>query len=477
MTTINESPDKIREVAMSLVADATDGELNGFAHSGVKGMKWGVWNDETKRKYGIAVRKAATDAMRSAGRTAKAVKGTAEMAKQAAGIKMKAAASNVQKASSASIDRLKEKAAERKAQKAVEKEQRKSIGMSKAEFDKLRDKTLKSHDPRVIEKGMKTLTDDELKDKIARLEQEDRIARLAESNRSRSTKDLQNKFNMIKASPLYDVLADPVKTVAKDAIVNQLYGAGLGPMLNQRVSYASAKNLKKFAEENPGAATAYSPLNAGGGGGGGKKKGKGGGGGGDDGPDPTKPDMDRIGTPRNNTSRPNVNSSTNANSSTPTTGDKIKQRLNTAAGKAISNSARKAAEKDAERQADRGRKIIENIANQEQYRKDQAHYEKVKADGQARNEAKAQAERGRKIIEDISKQEQYRKDQAHYDKVEAEGRARNETKRKYGNIVEDEGVYEIPDSILKSYVPKTSTRATLPSSIAKQRLALPPGRG
>ena len=209
-------------------------------HSGVKGMKWGVWNDETKRKYGLGVK---TKAKFAGGVDA----AKATLKKAAEKLNAKATAKRAERATA--------KAA--KAQQRAElKAQRKELGMSKKEFDKLRDQTLKSHDPKVVAKGMHTLTDDELKAKINRLYEEDKISSMA-------TKREKERHN-VNAARNEALNKNPIVQVGKTAAVqftnktinelgyNTLVMKGIKPPLEQRVTYAANKAQREFANTHPG---------------------------------------------------------------------------------------------------------------------------------------------------------------------------------------------------------------------------------
>lgn len=118
-------------------------------HYGVMGMKWGVWNAETARK-------------RTGG----------------SGGKFK----RVKKAAASSVRSIRERRAAAKETKQIAQEQAIKVGQMKS-FSALRKKTLASHDPEVVEKGMHTLTDAELSAKISRLSQEKVIRDLANNKR------------------------------------------------------------------------------------------------------------------------------------------------------------------------------------------------------------------------------------------------------------------------------------------------------
>ena len=153
-------------------------------HYGVKGMKWGKWNDETRAKY-----------MGGKGRTISAkVKELGDSGKSA----VKAFADK-------KVSEVKASREAKKENRKQIKQQRKELGMSRAKFDKLRDTTLKSHDPRVVERGMQTLTDMELDEKLNRLRKEEQISRMASDKATRKHNENKARSEAIKANPIYSV--------------------------------------------------------------------------------------------------------------------------------------------------------------------------------------------------------------------------------------------------------------------------------
>lgn len=142
-------------------------------HYGRKGMKWGVWNAETAARY--------------AGGTGRKRVSKGDDSDGIGSILIKRAANSVStrlaKRRAVSIRREELGIKSRKARKA---------------FDKLREETLASTDPEVVAKGMRTLTDSELGEKIARMEKESAVMKLAnEQARDRietDTREEQRKF-------------------------------------------------------------------------------------------------------------------------------------------------------------------------------------------------------------------------------------------------------------------------------------------
>lgn len=160
-------------------------------HYGVKGMKWGVWNSETQRKYSGGLGRA-SNAMKSkmssaAGNVARGAKGMTRFV----GNKVSA------KAKSAAAAR-----ATRKANKRQAEETRKELGMSKKKYNQLRERTLKSHDPSVVAKGMHTLTDSELNEKINRLQREEIISKMGTSQQTRIANERKAKYEAFNSNIL-----------------------------------------------------------------------------------------------------------------------------------------------------------------------------------------------------------------------------------------------------------------------------------
>lgn len=154
-------------------------------HSGVKGMKWGVWNAETRKKYaggsgrGRKGSASGFDKIRAAaGRGAsKAGAAVASGAKKAGGYAVKSA-------KSALDAKLEKRRTEAKVNQMMD-----AAGLKKKrqreEFLRTRQRTLASHDPDVVFKGAHTLTDSELEAKIKRINQEGKLLETA-SNRKKA---------------------------------------------------------------------------------------------------------------------------------------------------------------------------------------------------------------------------------------------------------------------------------------------------
>lgn len=191
-----------------------------FEHSGVKGMRWGKWNDETKRKYGIGVKKRQ---LRSK------------------------LAEKISSASNTAKETIVKKYNDEKDLRKELKVQRKQLGMSRRDFDKLRKNTLKSHDPEVVARGMHTLSDDELKEKIRRLQDEDKIAKMASTRK-------KNRNEALSANPLVklgsNVVEEAIKGPLKSSVNSLLYESvtekGVRPVLDKKVTKAANQAIERI---------------------------------------------------------------------------------------------------------------------------------------------------------------------------------------------------------------------------------------
>ena len=163
-----------------MISDAVVGE-DYLEHYGVKGMHWGVWNAETAARYSHVAKRGLKASGQAAVRGAKAVK-------KAVGNHM--AVKKVERAA--------------KKQRAHDRaKQRRELGMDPYKYTKLRNRTLKSHDPEVVMRGMHTLTDDELEEKIKRLQREDVVAKLASSRAQDRHRVNQARSQAISANPAF----------------------------------------------------------------------------------------------------------------------------------------------------------------------------------------------------------------------------------------------------------------------------------
>ena len=203
---INTTAEEIRDFVSAFRAAEINEDDECLEHHGIKGMKWGVRSQETLRKYG----------------------------------------------GFSKVKQLgKERAEQRNKKKAQLKRERDEYGMAKAKYDKLREKTMKSHDPRVVAKGMHTLSDEELTKKISRLRLEGQMSGLAEERSRQKANDLQRKYDAVKKNPVYELAVDPIKGAARDTIkevtkgviVDQLYSSGAAPVLQKKINIARDEAL------------------------------------------------------------------------------------------------------------------------------------------------------------------------------------------------------------------------------------------
>ena len=181
-----------------------DGE-DRLEHYGRLGMHWGVWNAETRARY-LAMPKRAGKALQKTLKSA-----GSSVAKGANAVKAKAD----KKIASKKAARL-----EKNEQKKELAQQRKELGMTRAKYNELREQTLRSHDPKVVARGMQTLTDKELNAKIERLRGEDTIRKMAADQATRKHQENKARSEAIQANPLYKI--------GKDVLYKKLGLSGKG---------------------------------------------------------------------------------------------------------------------------------------------------------------------------------------------------------------------------------------------------------
>lgn len=198
--------DKLVDDSLGVLMNSHLVEYSGMIqHSGVKGMKWGVWNEETRaRKLGR------------------------------------------------SRNKVKDKEA-RKADKALAKQQfkeknayyKKNYGMGYNKYEKLRARTLQSEDPKVVVKGMKTLSNKELTAKANRLEQAQRIKRLAAEDKMTKMKEQQKRSEVVKSSVAYDVTNQAAKQ-AVSSVASSVVTKSVTPSVLHRTNYYANKANERF---------------------------------------------------------------------------------------------------------------------------------------------------------------------------------------------------------------------------------------
>lgn len=158
-------------------------------HYGVVGMKWGVHNEETQRKYGEIKspgrkKSTASDNSKSPAKPDSAQART-DQKTIASRVKEKYAQHKEIKARQQAEIEAKQKAVEDAARKktAEDREIMTKFGVTREQYEAMRQATLNSNDPRVVIQGMKYLTDEELDAKITRLEKEGKVKSMAVQQR------------------------------------------------------------------------------------------------------------------------------------------------------------------------------------------------------------------------------------------------------------------------------------------------------
>lgn len=154
---------------------------NLLVHHGIKGMKWGEWNDETKKRH--------------------------------LGIRNK-----------------------------------KENFLESQQAEQLKKTTMDSNDPEVVQKGMKLLSDEELKQKIERMELEDKVVHLA-NKQKREKYDIKRVKREARQKTLgYDLAKTAGNTVVNQT-VKSLKKATPKAILEQSVNgYSDSveKNISKY---------------------------------------------------------------------------------------------------------------------------------------------------------------------------------------------------------------------------------------
>lgn len=234
-----------------------DGEFkmdDSLEHHGTKGMHWGVWNDETKRKYGVLGPKRQQSSSPETAEPSKPKKNLAQKGVELVKQKRQEKVNKQLEAKRAE----EEAAAAEEAKKARDAEVQAKYGLSAEKYEKLRNAALNSNDPTVVAKGMKFLTDDELNAKIDRLERESKIKSMAASQRTSEANAKKAELERKKQTLPYRL----GEAAAKN-IVNQVTGAALNkgvmPVVNA-MSESAAKTGLKAVESIKKNAAAQKPA-------------------------------------------------------------------------------------------------------------------------------------------------------------------------------------------------------------------------
>lgn len=173
-----------------------------LSHYGVKGMKWGVWNAETRAKYAGGIGRASNTMKAKLSSAGGSITKGSRAAAKMVGRKASSLASSAKASTTKKIEAKKAAKAEKIANRKDIAQQRKELGMTRKQYDRLRERTLKSHDPRVVEKGMRTLTDEELNKKLIRLQTEEKISRMSTDLASRKAQAAAARNDAISRNPL-----------------------------------------------------------------------------------------------------------------------------------------------------------------------------------------------------------------------------------------------------------------------------------
>ncbi len=154
-------------------------------HHGIKDMHWGVWNDETKRKYGYLPGKGRKKANPDKADNKPRIEVRTDQKHLSDRVREHYNKHMDKKRAASEAAAAQRKAAE---QAAIEQQQKddyymRRYGISEERYLALKEATLNSHDPRVVIQGMKYLSDEELEAKITRLEKEGKIKTMAVNQR------------------------------------------------------------------------------------------------------------------------------------------------------------------------------------------------------------------------------------------------------------------------------------------------------
>ena len=171
---------------------------NSLMHYGVKGMKWGVWNADTRAKYSGGKSRKSTTGSRVTTAMSKHAAKTLKAAGRAVGRGAKAVGSVLKRGGSAAANKVTASIKQRRTEKQLAKEQG-IRGRKLKQFKEVRKTTLRSHDPAVIAKGMHTLSDEELDKKISRLKQEQQVNDMVKKRRDDAADTAKRREEVRKA--------------------------------------------------------------------------------------------------------------------------------------------------------------------------------------------------------------------------------------------------------------------------------------
>lgn len=177
-------------------------------HYGVVGMKWGVRNAETQRKYAGG-------------------KGR----KKSSSAKKVSASSAVKSRISSGAARVKGSVADKIDQAKAERARREETGLSRKDYNKLRTKTLRSNDPAEVVKGMSTLTDKELSTKLDRLTLEKQLRDLSADVTIKESSAAKAKEEALRATKERRNSGFAAKSLT--TVVNTVAGVGKAYVLNR----------------------------------------------------------------------------------------------------------------------------------------------------------------------------------------------------------------------------------------------------
>lgn len=206
-------------------------------HHGTKGQKWGVWNEETRARY-LGIK---TGLKNRVSKTAKNLS-DAHKVKSEQRKAEKAEASRIKKE-----ERVAAKAAKEE-QERFDKETRKKYHLSADQYKKLRETTLNSNDPNVVEKGMHLLNDKELNEKIERLRKENEIRNLSSLKTKRENDERKARAEAREKSLGY-VIAKNASDKALNIVADQVLKPGAQEMMRRaRANFDDER--KKAGERN-----------------------------------------------------------------------------------------------------------------------------------------------------------------------------------------------------------------------------------